>query len=532
MKALSPSFFDRFLAGVAPSYATRRFNAKLAFHMAGQYAGARNNRQALKSFNPFAGSATSDSIGDLPALRARSRDLDRNNPIATGAKATARSHTVGTGLTLRAEIYREILGLSPKAAEAWERNAEELFEIWASSIGCDVTLTQNFYELQGLVFNTVFESGDTLVLRRRSKLRSVVPLALAVIEADRIATPTELQNDDTVRAGVRVDPDGAPISYFVADDHPGDSVVSSLTRFAEVRAFGEKSGERMALHVFRRMRPGQPRGVPELAPVIEILKQLDRYTEAELMSAVVASFFTVFLKTDGEEGLAGATPPLPGMGREEITMGAGSIASIGTNESIEVANPARTNTNFDPFFSAIIRQIGVALSIPYELLIMHFTSSYSASRAALEMAAQFFRERRAWLVSAFCQPVYEWFLIDAITTGLISAPGFFESPVKRAAWLGAQWVPPTRIVLDPLKEWKAEAVAVNELGAKTIEQVAMEKTGGNWKSTTEQRQREHKARADAGLEPAVLGQSGPATPEDGADEEDGPTPKRKADADS
>jgi len=518
MKALAPSLFDRFLAGVAPNYAARRYSAKLAFHVAGQYAGARSNRAALKAFNPRGGSADSDSLGDLPALRSRSRDLVRNTPIATGALATSKSNTVGTGLRLRAEIYREILGLSVEQAEVWERKAEELFDIWASSAASDITLTQNFYELQGLVFETVFESGDSLVLRRKAKRPGIVPLALSVIEADRIATPTALQNDETVRSGVRIDEDGAPVSYFVAQDHPGDYVISAIDSFREVRAFGTASGERMALHVFRRRRPGQTRGVPELAPVIEILKQLDRYSEAELMAAVVSSFFTVFLKTKGDDGLAGATPPLPGMTADEITMGPGAVVNIDTDEEVVTANPGRANSNFDAFFSAVVRQIGVALSIPYELLIMHFTASYSASRAALEMAGQFFKERRAWLVSTLCQPVYEWFLIDAISAGLIEAPGFFESPVKRAAWLGSQWIPPTRLVLDPLKEWKAEAEAVS-LGAKTLEDVSLERTGRDWKTTTEQRAKEHKARVEAGLEPAILtGAGGTPDPADMPDE--------------
>jgi capsid protein len=45
------------------------------------------------------------------------------------------------------------------------------------------------------------------------------------------------------------------------------------------------------------LRINQARGVPYLAPVIEALKQLDRYTESEIMAAVVNSFFAVFIKS-------------------------------------------------------------------------------------------------------------------------------------------------------------------------------------------------------------------------------------------
>ncbi|MCF3774148.1 phage portal protein, partial [Salmonella enterica] len=47
-----------------------------------------------------------------------------------------------------------------------------------------------------------------------------------------------------------------------------------------------------------------------LAPVIEALKQLGRYTDSELVSAVVSGLFTVFVKTEDPEwpiGEAGIT---------------------------------------------------------------------------------------------------------------------------------------------------------------------------------------------------------------------------------
>ncbi|GJD31491.1 hypothetical protein PMNALOAF_2750 [Methylobacterium adhaesivum] len=501
MIPVAPSILDRAITALAPGYGVRRYNARIALHAAGQYSGARSTRNALKAWMTRAGSADSDTLGDLETLRSRSRDLLRNNPIATGARATSRSNVVGTGLHVRAQIDRELLGMTEAQAEAWEQKAEKLFHRWAVSKAADITRHQNFYELQALVFSTVFESGDTLVLRRKAKVRAVLALALAIVEADRIVTPVEHLNDPSVRDGVRIDEDGAPVSYFVANDHPGDDVISAISGFKEVPAIGAASGEVMALHVFERVRPGLTRGVPFLAPVIETLKQLDRYSEAELMKAVVSSFFTVFMKTANDDGLASATAPLPGMASNEVTLGSGSVVELGSDESIEVAQ-STANTNFDPFFLAVVRQIGVALSIPYELLVMHFTASYSASRAAIEMASQFFKERREWLVNAFCQPVYEWFIVDAVNAGLLTAPGF-DDPVRRAAYLGAMWIPPSKLVLDPKKEWEAEKIAV-EMGGKTLEQVVTEKTGGDWKKTTEQRGREHSLRVALKLEPETL----------------------------
>jgi hypothetical protein len=160
------------------------------------------------------------------------------------------------------------------------------------------------------------------------------------------------------------------------------------------------------------------------------------------MAAVVSAFFTVFIKTDGDgspvEGLAPqAGPNGPNIDpKGELALGSGTIAELGVGESLETVNPNRPNANFDPFFLAVIRQIGIALGIPYEVLIMHFSSSYTASKAALETARQFFSDRRNWLSSDFCQPTFEWFVYECVLRGVVDAPGFIEDPIARAAWCG------------------------------------------------------------------------------------------------
>ncbi|MCH5894346.1 phage portal protein, partial [Salmonella enterica] len=77
-------------------------------------------------------------------------------------------------------------------------------------------------------------------------------------------------------------------------------------KWERIPAYGKKTGRRNVLHVMQDWeRPGQRRGVPVLAPVIEALKQLGRYTDAELVAAVVSGLFTVFVKTEAPEGPIG-----------------------------------------------------------------------------------------------------------------------------------------------------------------------------------------------------------------------------------
>ena len=48
--------------------------------------------------------------------------------------------------------------------------------------------------------------------------------------------------------------------------------------------------------------------------------------------------------------------------------------------------------------------------------------------------------------------------MEAIAIGRIDAPGFFDDPVKRQAYLNAMWINERANVLDPLKEANAQVL--------------------------------------------------------------------------
>lgn len=509
-----PNLVDRVVTFFDPIAGARRFQARAALQLAGGYIGARGDRNATREWNPRRGSANSDTLGDLGTLRSRSADLNRNAPLALGATNTVVTNVVGTGLRLRARLDREALGLTDEQASKWERRAERLWRVASKQL--DITRAQDFAGVQGLALRSALDSGDLLVIRRNQKRKGdLVGLKLQLVEADRLSNPYNEPDRDGMAAGVETDMDGAPIAYHVRNRHPGDVLYSWGTRdtWTRIPAYGPRSGEPLAILLFDRRRPGQLRGVPYLAPVIEPLKQLERYSEAELASAVISSFFTVFTKTEGGDdvgGLAeldenttaeGGTPSETGT----LKLGPGLIIGLAEGEDITVADPSRPNAQFDPFVMAILRQVGVALELPFEVLIKHFQSSYSAARAALLDAWKFFRARREWLATGLCQPVYGWFITECVATGLLEAPGFFEDPVIRDAWLGAEWIGPAAGQIDPAKEISAAKQRV-DLGVSSIDEEATSITGGDFDRIHAQRVKETKMRRRDGLDVEVVGE--------------------------
>lgn len=499
------------------------------------YDSVRANNKNMVGWSYTDGSANADTLPYADDLRYQSRDLFRNNPLAGGALRTLTTGAVGTGLRPQAAIDAELLGLTDDEASAWQTNAERYFLMWANSPNSDIRRTLNFWQMQDLVTLTSLMSGDAFSLRRfKERAGSPFGTCIQILEGDRCDSPpgTETPNDN-IRAGVEMDEDGAPVRYHFTQEHPGEYLPRSnrIAKYTSTPAF-DAAGMRVTLHHFDTDRPEQTRGVPYLAPVVEAIKQLGRYTEAEITAAVVSGMFSVLIKTDMPGG-AGAMLPggIPGqVGGNQITpkgtgmtkLQSGMIIDLAPGESVEVVNPNRPNTAFDPFVMAVMRQISARLELPLEVLTKHFTASYSASRGALLEAFKTYKRRRAWLVASFCRPVWEWVISEAVARGYLDAPGFFNDPIKRAAWLGCTWTGAPMGHLDPLKEANAATEWMANKAA-TLQQVTAEQFGNDYETNLRQIGRERRLMAalppDPNAPPAPAAAPAAPAPEPGEDEE-------------
>lgn len=508
-----PNLLDRIVRAVSPEAYARRMKSRAYGDMlAGGYVGGSTSRRSMRSFDVAAGSADAETLDQLPTLRARSRDMRRNTPYATGALNQNVTNVVGGGIKVRPEIDREVLGLSEEAARSWERRVKRLFRAWAESEGADVTRTDDFYGLQALAFRATMESGDVLVIRRMQDdlgPNDLLGLELQLVEADRVSNPQHQMDTERLAGGVETDPNGAPLAYHVQNEHPGDRFALGPgeigTGWTRVPAFGSESGDRLSFLLYERLRPGQSRGVPYLAPVIEPLKQLDRYSEAELDATVLSAMFTVFVELEdewpdetGELGLPGQPEGAEEAAVGEVELGKGTIVDLAPGESVSIADPNRPNSEFGTFADNILRQVGVALEIPFEVLVAHYGESYSAARAALQQAWQAFHRRRTWLTRRFCQRVYEWALWEMVARGMVDAPGFFEDPLLRRAWSSAAWSGPAKLVIREDRQVEAATRRVEE-GFSTREAETAALTGGDFEANLDQRSREEERMREAGL---------------------------------
>ena len=203
------------------------------------------------------------------------------------------------------------------------------------------------------------------------------------------------------------------------------------------------------------------------------------------MSALIQSFFTAFITSEANPNEIPMNEALRDDDTEvshdenEYEMGPGTVNMLKRGEDVKFGAPTHPNSGFNVFMRSLSEQVGAALEVPADLLLKSFTSSYSASRAALLEAWKAFKMRREWLTNDFCKPVYEIWLTEAIAMGRIYAPAFFIDPLIRRAYLGSEWIGSPAGQLDPTKEISAAVMAI-ENGLSTREAETIKLNGGKY----------------------------------------------------
>lgn len=496
--------------------------------------GASRTRSTLRGYNPLKSSTKADVDVNLVTLRNRSADFVCNSPLGSSAINTSRSNVIGAGLKVSPKIDYRLLGLTAEEAKEWQRQAFREFNLWANSTACDLYRKNNFFDMQDIAYMSYLVDGDgwAAIKYRRPVPDNPYCLRVQLFEASRVCNPnssgsygspsyydvemTNNKNGNRIINGIEIDSDGAVVAYWVANRVPFDlSDPAAVLKWQRVEAFGKLSGRPNILQISHEERPEQYRGVPILAPVIEVLKQVSRYTNAELTAAIIKSFYTLFFTTnnnidDMNDVLSSTYGQAEAVTPEDLAhveVGPGTLNLLPPGVDVKSMDASRTMSTFEPFTNMMISQIGAAIGTPAEVLLSRFQSSYSAARGALLQAASNFKTRRTWFARDFCQPVYEAWLAEAVAIGRISAPGYGSDPIITKAWSNADWFGPVMGMLDPVKEVTGAALRV-KYGFSTGERESAELTGTDYDSNIDQIAIEQQTWRAKGLEPPKADNTG------------------------
>lgn len=502
----------------------KRGNEKYRQRIAGEKAAESNQpRMAASGYGRHGASTTLNSMigwivggggaeDDIDVhgstLRKRSRDLFAGGGLGRSGPSTLTTSVIGWGITPKPKIDGDLLKLTDEQRDEWERNALREFRLWAENVYCDAERQNNFYGLQQLAFLSELVSGDVFALfGMKNNLRTPYKTTVRILEADRIATPdsngdSTILNEDRRRIidGVEINQDGEVLRYYIASRHPlAEENMDELT-YTPIDAFGKTTGAPNILHVMIQERPEQRRGVPYVAANIEYLKQFDRYLTSELAANVVSAMLTAFIissEDDGKAGMEDAVNDDEKVTNDDLNLelAPGAIYDLPPGKTIKEINPIRSNTAFESFVSTLETIIGSSMDIPKEVLIKKYDSNYTAARSALLDFWRTVRVHRTRFNHAFNQPIYEQWLSEAVASGRIEAPGFFDDPAIRQAWCGCIWRGASMGHVDPRKEVEAAELRIRN-HISTEEQEASEYNGSDWTENMRQRRKELSAMQD------------------------------------
>jgi len=483
-----------------PRVAFRRRQYRMAndiLAVRGGYEGAARDR-LLGSWTPSGASADEVLLDELSDLRERSRYLVRNDGVAAGALNTMADNVVGTGILPQARIDKKSLGMSYEEAEDFQRIVERAWEKWepfADRLG-----RMNFCEIQDLVMRQILMNGDVIVLvQMLDRPYRPYSLCLNVIEADRLATPSDKTGDKSIRKGVEIDEAGEPVAYWICKYHPGDTTYRRSTRgsdeFIRIPARNQY-GRLNVLHLYHTKRPGQSRGEPFFAPVISRFKHLCDYMDAELVAAKVAACFAVFIKRENSEEFAiSGTDEVQSDGKRLTELEPGMVENLEPGESIDSFSPQRPGAQFDAFVEKTLRFIGAGLGMPYELIFKDFSkTNYSSARASLLEARKMFRKEQKFIAEKLCQLIYENLIDEVVLRGEVSVKDYFP---RRMDYTRARWIAPGWGYIDPTKEISAAKDAIKGNISTLADECAAH--GKDWEEVIEQRAREEDKRKRLGL---------------------------------
>ncbi len=493
------------------------------------HGGASRKRRWAKKYNSTSLSPESDIEENRKTLRERSRDLYMNTPLGAAAVSSTRTNCVGSGLVPKPKIDYEFLGITEEEAKKLEKQIKKEFALWAESTLCDNNDQNNFYELQQIAFADWLKNGEEFALiKYDEKALPDMPyrLRIKLVEADRICTPgsydgsydgfnTVKKNGNSIMNGVEINKSGKVIAYHICSQFPGEYNGGGYD-WQRIEKRGKKTGNPNILHIFNGERAGQYRGVPFLAPVIQTLKQLTRYTEAEIMAAIINSMFSIFVQTENGEGVtdfSGADEEGEvqdnGLKDDEVEFGYGTINFLKTGESVHSVESAHPSNGYDAFAFTMASHIGAALEVAPEVLLKKFTNNFSASKGALNETWKAFRMRRKWFINDFCQEVYVLWFNEAVSTGRLKAPGYFNSPLVKKAYTNTTWNGPAQGMLNPVQEVSAAVGRISE-GLSTHEDECIALNGSDFDDNVRTLKNENAvlAEAKAACMPAVKQEGG------------------------
>ncbi len=403
--------------------------------------------------------------GDLDKLRARSRDMCRNNEYAKKFLRMVRTNVVGPhGFTLQLQVLN-----SDGSADKLANDAiEAAFKKWGRKGICEVSGQYSFADVQRVLIGAAARDGEFLVRKVRGEAAgNVFGFALQILDIDRLDTRLNIApagNRNAVVMGVEMDAYRRPVAYWIFKSHPNGFHGSARER--------ERVPASDIIHAFLPDELEQPRGIPWMHAAMRRLHDLGGYREAAIIAARIgAAQMGVITSPEGTADAIKDGEDAEGV--PEIEAEPGTFPVLPEGYDMTPFNPTYPHQQYEMFNKACLRGIGSGFGVSYHGLANDLEGvSFSSIRSGVLEERDEWMVLQNWFDSSLMAPVTDAMLEMSILSGAVIQAGGSALPVAKLdkflvySWQGRRWP-----WVDPKKDMEASLLAINN-GLSSPQRVA------------------------------------------------------------
>jgi len=248
--------------------------------------------------------------------------------------------------------------------------------------------------------------------------------------------------------GIEKDLTGKPIAYYLNQPYVGRIRIDA----------------RDMIHIYRKERLDQSRGLPWFLSSLSTLRHLDKYIEAEVIASRVAAAQMGVIETEAGEYVGDALVD----GAVVMDVEPGVWRTLQPGQKFNQFSPDHPNLSFAEFSKGLLRDIAAGLGVSYNSLVSDLESvNYSSLRQGALEDRTMWRTLQQWLIDTLLNRLYEEWLRMALITRAIGLRESFDY-YNHPAWYPRRWD-----WVDPVKDITAVKMAI-ELGIKSRTQVLAE----------------------------------------------------------
>lgn len=387
---------------------------------------------------------------DLDALRRRSRDLAKNEPLAQKYLEMVTTNVVGANG----------FGLQCRAAEGGKQDAlannaiEAAWLDWSRAAICDVSGRMSFPDLTRAIIRGVARDGEALV-RVREGADNKYGYALQYLDIERLDTTLNREAEpgkNQIIMGVEMDVDGRPVAYWLLAAPIGRDPLGK--KHAPIPAAE-------IIHLFITDDPEQVRGIPWMHASMIRIHHLKGFQEAAIIAARVgASKMGFFTSPDGNASPLGDGEDEAGVPFTEAVPA--QFGMLPPGYGFESFNPDYPHANYESFVKGAKRDIGSGFGAAYHSLANDLEGvNFSSIRSGTLEERDNWMLIQRWLIGALLDPVYAGWLDNALLSGAIVMPNGSALPAaKRQKFMAHEFQGRRWQWVDPLKDINASVIAI------------------------------------------------------------------------